>query len=370
MKALKLAKPAKPRARALAKSWPLAKFLTLAAALSLSMEPLALAQETRIVIDSLGQKVEVPKVVTKVAPANPAFCQVAEMLTRGGGKVVAYPVFGVSDFMKKVFPDLARSNPKEYDSSKLEDLIASGTQVYYGPVGRLITSDAQKALLEQAGISVVAVIGVNTVEEMSQSFMIIGDILGEVEAQRAAEFVQYYKDNIAKAARLSSQIPQEKRVKALFLSGVGGTYRVGNKRDLTHHYLTAGGGINAAADYMADFPGMGGSVDKETVVNWDPEVIFSASPAARLDILADAALAETSAVKNGRVYACPYGVFGWQNKSAEGAMLPLWLGTKLYPDVFKDVDMKQVVRDYFANFYNYRLPDDELATVLRLADGG
>ncbi|MDR2422885.1 MAG: ABC transporter substrate-binding protein [Deltaproteobacteria bacterium] len=351
----------------MATSLALAKALALVVALVLSLGSLALAQETRTVIDSLGQPVVVPKVVTKVAPVIPAFAQVAEMLTRGAGKVVAYPTAGISDYMKKVFPDLVRVNPKGYDSRSMEDVIASGAQVVYGPVG-LMLSDSQKTMYKEAGISVVAVNGLRTVEEMSQSFAIIGDILGEVEAKRAQEFVQYYKGNVAKAARLSSQVPQEKKLRVLFLYGSGGGYRTINKNDISHHYLTAAGGINLAADYLANAPGMGGTIDKETIVNWDPEVIFSSSPVDRLDLLADTSLAVTSAVQNGRVYACPKGIFVWFARSAEGALMPLWLGTKLYPDIFKDVDMKDVVRDYFANFYNYRLPNDELSTILNLTE--
>jgi iron complex transport system substrate-binding protein len=335
--------------------------------IAISLGSSAFAQETRTVLDSLGQKVEIPKVVDKVAPVIPAFAQVAEMLTRGGGKVVAFPSSGVSDYMKKIFPDLVRVNPKGYDSRSMEDVIASGAQVVFGPIG-LTLSDSQKTLLRDAGISVVAVNGIRTVEEMSQSFSIIGSILGEAEAQRAEEFVQYYKGNVAKAARLTSQVPQERKLRVLFLYGSGGAYRTINKNDISHHYLTAAGGVNLAVDYLADTPGMGGNVDKETIVNWDPEVIFSSGPVDRLDILADSALAVTSAVQNGRVYACPKGIFVWFARSAEGAMMPLWLGTKLYPEIFKDVDMKEVVRDYFDNFYNYRLPEDELATILNLED--
>jgi iron complex transport system substrate-binding protein len=61
---------------------------------------------------------------------------------------------------------------------------------------------------------------------------------------------------------------------------------------------------------------------------------------------------------------CPYGIYLWSVRSGEGAMLPLWLGTKLYPERFADVDMKEVVKYFFNHFYNYDIPASEIETVL------
>ncbi|MDR0549147.1 MAG: ABC transporter substrate-binding protein [Deltaproteobacteria bacterium] len=322
------------------------------------------AAETRTVLDSYGRPVTIPKVVTKVAPFIPAFCQVTEMLTRGGGRVVAYPTAGISEYFKKVFPDIVRSNPKPYDSRAVEDVVASGAEVAYGP--ELALSDTQKEQLRQAGVAVVAANGIATVAELSQSFLIIGNILGETEAQRAREFVAYYQGNVDLAARKTAIVPPNQRVKVLVLYGGAGGYRTINKNDISHHYLSAAGGVNLAADYMLGGQNMGGVIDFETIVSFKPEVIFSAGPTDRLEILKEPALAEVPAVKNGRVYACPKGIFVWYARSAEGAMLPLWFGTKLYPELFQDINMATVVRNYFANFYDYQIPDEELRVVLNI----
>ncbi|MDR1395788.1 MAG: hypothetical protein LBK52_06445, partial [Deltaproteobacteria bacterium] len=50
--------------------------------------------EFRTVRDSYGRDVEIPRIIVRTAPVIPAFCQVTEMLTRGGGKVAAYPAAG------------------------------------------------------------------------------------------------------------------------------------------------------------------------------------------------------------------------------------------------------------------------------------
>jgi iron complex transport system substrate-binding protein len=45
-------------------------------------------------------------------------------------------------------------------------------------------------------------------------------------------------------------------------------------------------------------------------------------------------------------------------------MLPLWLGKAMYPDLFGDIDMKTVVRDFFNKYYNYDIDAAEIDKVL------
>ena len=342
----------------LAARWLLTLVLTLT--LTLTGPGLA-ASETREVLDSNGQPVTIPKEVTQVAPTIPAFAQVTEMLTLGGGKVVAYPVTNIRDYFKKVFPDIVRSNPKNYDSGAVEDIIASGAQVVYGPDLRF--SESQRDQLRQAGIPVVSINGIATIEEMSQSFQIIGDILGPEESARAREFVNYYQGNAAEAARRTAQIPEKERARLLVLRRNGGALSTINKNDIGHQYLTAAGGLNPAADYMAETR-QALTVDPESVVEWDPQFIMTDSQGSQEEILKSPALAPVDAVKNKRVAICPYGIFLWRVRSAEGAMLPLWLGSLMYPDLFADVDMKAVVRDFFKNYYNYQASPEEIDQVL------
>jgi iron complex transport system substrate-binding protein len=119
-----------------------------------------------------------------------------------------------------------------------------------------------------------------------------------------------------------------------------------------------------AKDYLGTAAGNSLTVDAEQIVQWDPQVIMLNSQIGAHAVLNDPALQTVSAVKNRKVYVCPYGIYLWSVRSGEGAMLPLWLGTKLYPDRFTDVDMKEVVRYFFNHFYNYNIPVSEIETVL------
>ena len=76
------------------------------------------------------------------------------------------------------------------------------------------------------------------------------------------------------------------------------------------------------------------------------------------------ALATVDAVANGKVEVCPFGIYLWSVRSGEGAILPFWLSTNLYPELFSDIDMRDVVKDFFNYWYNYDIPEEEITNTL------
>jgi iron complex transport system substrate-binding protein len=316
----------------------------------------------RIVRDSDGNNVEIPREVTRAGPVIGAFAQITQVVTAGGGKISAAATQNINAYFKKVFPDYLTSNSGNFNATSVEDLIASGTQVAYGPA--TIFSAEQKGQLQKAGVAFVAINNVADVAGLCQSFQIIGTILGEKESLRAEEFVTYYQGNIKAARDRSAGIDPAQRVRFLSLFYSANAYATTNSRDISHEYIEAAGGINMAQDYLGTSAGNSLTVDAEQIVQWDPQVIMLNSQTGARAVLDDPALRTVSAVKNRKVYVCPYGIYLWSVRSGEGAMLPLWLGTKLYPEQFAGVDMKEVVKYFFNHFYNYDIPTSEIETVL------
>jgi iron complex transport system substrate-binding protein len=316
----------------------------------------------RTVKDSNGADVEIPFEVTRAGPVIGAFAQMTEVVTSGGGKMTAAATQNISAYFKEVFPDYVKSNPSNYNSTSVEDLIASGTQVAYGP--DIIFSVEQRAQLKQAGVAFVAINNIANVKGMSESFQIIGNILGEKEAVKAREFVNYYQGNIDLAKAKTASLSESQKVKFLTLVYSASAYSTTNGRDISHEYIEAAGGINLAKDYMGPAAGTALTVDAEQIVKWNPQVIVASTRSGVDAILKDPALQTVDAVKARKVYACPNGIYRWNVRSGEGAMYPLWLGTLMYPDLFKDIDMKKVVRDFFKNFYSNDISENNITVVL------
>jgi iron complex transport system substrate-binding protein len=284
------------------------------------------------------------------------------VVTAGGGKISAAATQQISSYFKKVFPDYERSNSGNFSAMSVEDLIASGTQVAYGP--GMVFSAEQKEQLQKAGIAFVPINNVADVAGLCQSFQIIGNILGEAEAKRAADFVSYYQGNIQTARDKTAGIDPAQKVRFLSLFYSANSYATTNGKDISNEYIEAAGGINVAKDYMGNTGGNSLTVDAEQLVAWNPQVIMVSNQIGAEAVLRDPALQSVAAVRDSKVYVCPYGIYLWSVRSGEGAMLPLWIGTKLYPDTFADVDMQGVVKHFFNVFYSYDIPVPEVETVL------
>jgi len=327
-----------------------------------SENAVAAVPQERIVNDSNGVGVEIPYKVTRAGPVIGAFAQMTEVVTSGGGKISAAATQNISAYFKKVFPDYVKSNPNNYNSTSVEDLIASGTQVAYGP--KQIFSAEQREQLADAGIAFVEINNLTSVADMCESFQIVGNILGDAESKRAADFNKYYQGNIETAKKLTAGVPDAEKVKFLTVVYSAGAYSTVNGKDISNEYIESAGGVNLAKDYMGPAAGTSLTVDAEQIVKWNPQVIVVSAKPGIEAVLNDASLQTVDAVKNKKVFACPNGIYRWNVRSGEGAMYPLWLGTKMYPELFSKIDMRKVVKDFFKKWYSYDIPDADIDVVL------
>jgi iron complex transport system substrate-binding protein len=70
------------------------------------------------------------------------------------------------------------------------------------------------------------------------------------------------------------------------------------------------------------------------------------------------------AVKNGKIYVNPQGMFFWCRETTEEALQFLWVATTIYPDYFRDIDMANETRSFYKNFYKYNLSDEDVRLFL------
>ncbi len=317
---------------------------------------------TRTVTDSNGNEVTIPYEVTKVAPTMGAFAQVTEMLGQGHGKIAAASTKQISDAFKAVFTDYAESNSNNYDSGTVEDLIAAGVQVVYGPGS--MYSDEQKVQLKEAGIALVELNKLSTVDDMCDNFLTIGEILGPDEYAEAQKVVEYYKKSITDGEERAANIADSDKKTMLQMTVSGGAYSCANESDISAAYYDAVGAVNVAKGYAGEKNGQYLSVDAEQIVAWNPDYIITMNADAKAAIEGDAALSGVQAVKDGHVYVCPTALYLWCVRSAEGALMTPWLGTVIYPEQYADVDMTKVLQDFYQEFYNAELSDADAAKII------
>ncbi len=318
------------------------------------------AAQTRTVKDSKGTDIAIPLNVVRVCPRIGAFSQITSML--GAPEKIVASITTLSATFKKVFPTFGNKAGK--DSSNIEDIIASGAQVAYGPN----YSDDQITQLNKAGIAVVRMDVFSTVEQMKACVTTIGSILGGGAVDKAKAFNTYYDGNIAYVSNITKNLKTENKVRILALYYSAGAFTTINASDICSEYIKAAGGINVAAEFQGTKSTTGSTsmtVNAEQIVAWKPDLIITMTKDGKDAILKDASLKTLAAVKSGKVYVIPEGTYPWSVRSGEGAMMPLWVGKIMYPELFGDLNMEQKVKEFFKTFYNYDLSAEELVAILK-----
>lgn len=332
------------------------------------------SSSTRTVTASDGTQVEIPAQVTKVAPNIGALAEVTMIVSKGDPVISAAATQQITDKFKQYFPRYSEGNPNDYSAQSVEDLIASGTQVVFGISS--MYSDDQLDQLKQAGIAFVPINSVSTVDELCDATELIGEILGGDYQQQAQKFSTYWKQQLSDAQNATASVSSKQTIlEAMYNSG---SFTTVNSSDIMNEYFEAAGLSNVAADLQKSSAGSNGqssgsngqnsgnksgggaqgiAIDAESIAQMNPEWIITNSQEGKEALMSNPALSKVKAIANNHVLVSPQGAYLWIVRSGEGAMVPMWLVSQVYPDLAGDYDAKTAVKDFFKEYYSYDLDD-------------
>lgn len=313
----------------------------------------------RVILDTNGEKINLPDNVERASPMVGIFVQIAVALGNED-KIISGAYRGLSPMMLKVFPNIKMTGFSGGSlGASVETLITSKTQVVFGPAGVLFDDNVKKQL-ENAGIAVVRMGStLANPDELKERVNKIAEIFGDDESlKRAKEFNAYYDENIA---FVQKKIPKNAPKRVLVLN-----YRAGNWATITTNFISAAyikiaGGINLASQ-KGSF-GFSPSINEEQIIVYDPDIIIVNSQDGLEAIRKNPSFKHLKALKNGQIFVQPRGVATlWAG--TEGALQVLWLAKTLHPNEFKELDMRVKVREFYERFYRYKLSEDELTEIL------
>ena len=332
------------------------------------------SSSTRTVTASDGTQVEIPAQVTKVAPTIGALAEVTMIVSKGDPVISAAATQQIGDKFKQYFPRYSEGNPNDYSAQSVEDLIASGTQVVFGV--QSMYSDDQLDQLKQAGIAFVPINSVSTVDELCDATELIGEILGGDYQQQAQKFSTYWKQQLSDAQNATASVSSKQTIlEAMYNSG---SFTTVNSSDIMNEYFEAAGLTNVAADLQKSAGGnnsqgsgnkgsggaQGIAIDAESIAQMNPEWIITNSQEGKEALMSNPALSKVTAIANNHVLVSPQGAYLWIVRSGEGAMVPMWLVSQVYPDLAGSYDAKTAVKDFFKEFYSYDLDDAAVEGIL------
>jgi iron complex transport system substrate-binding protein len=108
-------------------------------------------------------------------------------------------------------------------------------------------------------------------------------------------------------------------------------------------------------------------VDIEQVINWNPEVIITTNKNFFKNAYNNPKWNNIDAIKNKQVYLAPNDPYNWFDMPPGSNMIigiP-WTLKVVYGEQNKDLDLKKEIKEFYTNFYHFKLNDDDVSNILK-----
>lgn len=323
--------------------------------------------DTQTVTDMSGTSVTVPVKAGRIAEQFPAHT-VTDIMLGAGDKLVGIPQnVKTIPLLKKIYPRIA-SVPELFKGSavNMEELLATNPDVVSAVGGATSVSK-----LRATGIPAV-VMSFDTYEKLQQSVTLAGTVYGDESKQRAAKYNAYLQGKIKLVRSRLADLPQTQRPTVVHIASYPPLVVDGGS-SIIDQWIALGGGIDAAASVSGPHV----SINMEQLLAWDPDVLIIETPGGDQGLSANsgqsvlAALAQAPgwqqlrAIKAGRVYINPQGMYPWDRYGPEEALQIQWVAKTLHSERFKDLDMRAETRHFYQTFFGYSLSEAELDQVFQ-----
>lgn len=327
-------------------------------------------EETRTIVDHTGAEVTLPTEIDRVViaslwPLPSIYClfkgSADDLVGMHPGSMSA----AQNSYLINVFPELG-----EVDTSfvvngemNIEQLLALEPDVVFYSAGN--TEEREK--YDAAGIPAVgfstAIADFDCVETYAEWIDLLGDIYGDSE--RANTIIDAGRKTADEIRAVVDTIPDEDKPSVLMLYQYSdGIIQTSGTGFFGHYWIESAGGKNAAGE-LKSTP----EINMEQIYEWDPDIIFitNFSPYLPEDFYNNSIdghdWSNVSAVKNGKVYKFPLGMYRWFPPSSDAPLALMWLAQKIQPELFADIDMDAEIKSYFEEYYGVTLTDEDIQNI-------
>lgn len=320
-------------------------------------EPKSEQSETRTVTDAVGREVEIPSNVEKIVPLG----NTPRMIVYLG---LAENVVGVGGMQRDNITPLtayAYATKDTWANLPIVGTDAAGATDYYPeqiisvqPDVILCTYTAELAdeIQDKAGIPTISVPqGTLYQEDYKQAFRIIGEVCGAED--RAEEVIAYIDDSLADLNKRTADFSDKEKPSVL---GAAATFKGAHGIEgvyVDYPVFSAINADNVADDAPITGDSMAVIVDKEQILGWNPDIIFLDAGNVNLvkeDLATNQDFYEKlSAYNSGKIYQYPNSTSYYSNVEVPIAN-SYYVGSLLYPEQFKDVDVEKKASEIFEFF--------------------
>lgn len=321
---------------------------------------------TRTIIDQYGYEVEIPTKIERVAIHKLLPLPSVYAVYKGGNVdgLISMPPDSLNaaenSILSKYAPDILNVSIDYYKGGELnmEELLKLNPDVVFFSGGEEERMQFINAGIPAVGFSTTA--APSTIETMAKWIELMEDVFQEKSAVNG--ILDYAKETEEEIAKRVSTLKEEDKKKVLIIGHYNDTnFTLG----LFGEYWTdATGSINVGK-------GANGNINMEQVYQWAPDKIFISTLSDffpedfyQNNTVKGADWSGVPAVQDKEVYKFPLGIHRWWPPSTDGPLALWWVAKNTYPELFKDIDINQKIKEFYNEFYHMELTDDDVNWIL------
>ena len=312
------------------------------------------------VIDAIGRRTRIPASVDRIG-ALYAFAAHAVAMLGKADRIVAVSNGPKRDILlNRMYPGIKNALvPKYQGAINIEELARAKPDLVL-VAAETGLNEAEKDKLDTFGIPWLA-IDFRSMEQQRATIAMIGAAIGARE--EALKYNRYYLKCLARVQKIVSDIADAQRV-TVFLATNEPT-RTALPVSLPSDWLRAAGAVNVATQAAPRRLEGKNQLNIEQILLWNPQVILANEPGAVSLIQSSPKWSAVEAVRTGKVFQMPIGISRWGHPgSLETPLAVLWTAKTLYPELFKEIDMRKELRYFYRTFFSHDLSEKMVQQVL------
>lgn len=330
------------------------------------------AVSTHIVTDHAGYEVEVPNEIERVAVYGIyPMPSVISVFFNSADKIVAIPKPAYSPaksgLLGKLYPEILDVDTEcmSGDAINIEALMALDPQVVF-----ISDTDAKsREILETAGIPAIGISvddwDYNCLETLDHWIELLSEIF-EPDSDKIQKVHDYSNKVYDLVSSRVSDIPMEERVRVFILFQYSSsTMMTSGKHFFGQWWCDAVGAVNVATDLPNQ---KSAPTSLESIYAWNPDaIVITNYTTAMPETLYTNAMGDDwsgiKAVQDKRVYKAPLGIYRSYTAGVDAPVSLVWWAKAIYPELFLDIDLSEVAKDYYKTVFGIELDDAQVASI-------
>jgi iron complex transport system substrate-binding protein len=313
-----------------------------------------------VVQDYTGNRLTLDRPVSRIACLYAFSGHVVTMLGRGQDMVAVVKGLKKDKLLHQLVPGVQQLPVVSGGGIiHIEALLATRPDiVFLKPETAKITAELKK--MDRFKLAYF-VAGYNNMAQQMETIEMMGRAIGRKE--KALAYTRYYAAMIERVRSRTSKIAEAKKIR--LYHAINEPYRTDANGTIEADWTQVCGVVNVSVESGLTGHGNKNFAGIEQILLWDPGVIIVNESFAHQLILDDKKWAPIRAVQDKKVFTIPVGISRWGHPGGlETPLAILWTAKTVYPELFRDIDLKQEVRAFYRQFFDLTLDDGMLDKIL------